>query len=157
MKAFVIADPELPLFLGENEIGRIPFGESIDVLNWDIDETWAYVQYKSIAGYAAKKSLKLETDLSTTPEQSTFDDYLTFSGASGRDLPYIVYQVTLKEKFFGTGSRNLEDLENVINHFYSKGYKLHTMSTATSDGSKGFGGGDRIQATLVFEKVGLFS
>ena len=80
----------------------------------------------------------------------------SFSESSGRDLPYVVYQVTLKEKFWGTGSGNLEDLENIINHFYNKGYRLHTMSTATSDGSKGFGGGDRIQATLVFEKIGLF-
>ena len=78
------------------------------------------------------------------------------SQASGQALPYIVYQVTLKEKFLGTGSKNLTDLEGIINHFYYQGYRLHTMSTATSDASKGFGGGDRIQATLVFEKIGLF-
>lgn len=71
-------------------------------------------------------------------------------------MPYVVYQVSLKEKFFGTGSGNLTELENVINHFYNKGYRLHTMSTATSDASKGFLGGDRIQATLVFEKINLF-
>lgn len=34
-----------------------------------------------------------------------------------------------------------------------KGHRLHTISTA-SGGSKGFGGGDRIQATMVFEKLG---
>ena len=79
----------------------------------------------------------------------------SFSTASGNDLPYVVYQVTLKEKFIGTGSGNLAELEMVLNHFYKQGYRLHTMSTASSD-SKGFGGGDRIQATLVFEKVGLF-
>ena len=28
----------------------------------------------------------------------------SFSTASGRDLPYVVLQVTLKEKFWGTGS-----------------------------------------------------
>ena len=33
-----------------------------------------------------------------------------------------------------------------------KGYRLHTIST-TSSGSKGFLGGDKIQATMVFEKV----
>ena len=38
-----------------------------------------------------------------------------FSTASGNDLPYVVLQVTLKEKFFGTGSGNLTDLEEVIN------------------------------------------
>lgn len=81
---------------------------------------------------------------------------MSFSEASGRELPYVVYQVTLREKFLGTGSGNLEELEEVINHFYRKGYRLHTMSTANG-GSKGGFGGDRIQATLVFEKIGLFS
>jgi len=33
-----------------------------------------------------------------------------------------------------------------------KGYRLHTIST-TSGGSKGLGGGDRIQATMVFERI----
>ena len=75
-----------------------------------------------------------------------------FSAASGNDLPYVVLQVTLKEKFFGTGSGNLTDLENVINAQVAKGYRLHTMSTSNG-GSKGFGGGDRIQATLVFERL----
>ncbi|MGY2701298.1 hypothetical protein [Nocardioides sp. HB32] len=32
------------------------------------------------------------------------------------------------------------------------GYRLHTISTAAS-GSKGLGGGDRIQATMVFERL----
>ena len=48
---------------------------------------------------------------------------------------YLVVQVVLTEKFIGT-----------------KGYRLHTIST-TSSGSKGFLGGDKIQATMVFEKV----
>ena len=77
----------------------------------------------------------------------------SFSTASGNnDLPYVVLQVTLKEKFFGTGSGNLNGLEDVINAQVKKGYRLHTISTANG-GSKGFGGGDRIQATLVFEKI----
>ncbi len=63
-------------------------------------------------------------------------------------------QVTLKEKLFGTGSGNLTDLEDVINEQVSKGYRLYTMSTSNG-GSKGFGGGDRIQATLVFERLDL--
>ncbi|MDD6106634.1 MAG: DUF4177 domain-containing protein [Ruminococcus sp.] len=77
-----------------------------------------------------------------------------FSGASGNDLPYVVMQVTLKEKLFGTGSGNLTDLEDVINAQVAKGYRLHTMSTSNG-GSKGFGGGDRIQATLVFERLDM--
>ena len=65
---------------------------------------------------------------------------------------YVVLQVVLKEKFIGTGSKNLSELENIINVQAAKGYRLHTFSTASS-GSKGLGSGDRIQATMVFEKI----
>lgn len=65
---------------------------------------------------------------------------------------YVVLQVVLKEKFLGTGSGNLSELESVINKQAAKGYTLHTITTASS-GSKGLVGGDRIQATLVFESV----
>ena len=65
---------------------------------------------------------------------------------------YVVLQVTLKEKLFGTASRNLGELENVINAQAAKGYRLHTITTASAM-SSGFGGGDRIQATMVFEKL----
>ena len=65
---------------------------------------------------------------------------------------YVVLQVTLKEKLIGTASKNLSELEDVINKQAYKGYRLHTIST-TSGGSKGLGGGDRIQATMVFERV----
>lgn len=67
-------------------------------------------------------------------------------------MKYVVLQVVLKEKFIGTGSGNLTELEKVINTQAEKGYRLHTIST-TSSGSKGLMGGDRIQATLVFEKL----
>ena len=67
-------------------------------------------------------------------------------------MQYVVLQVTLKEKLLGTGSRNLTQLEGVINNQAAKGYRLHTIST-TSAGSTGLLGGDRIQATLVFEKI----
>ena len=65
---------------------------------------------------------------------------------------YVVLQVTLKEKFWGTASRNLSELENVINEQAAKGYRLHTITTAAAH-SSGLGGGDRIQATMVFEKL----
>ena len=65
---------------------------------------------------------------------------------------YVVLQVTLKEKFLGTASRNLGELESMINNQAAKGYRLHTITTASAH-SSGFGGGDRIQATLVFEKL----
>ena len=67
-------------------------------------------------------------------------------------MQYVVLQVVLKEQFIGHGSRNLSELEKVINEQAAKGYRLHTISTANG-GSKGFLGGDRIQATLVFEKI----
>lgn len=65
---------------------------------------------------------------------------------------YVVIQVVLKEKFLGSGSGNLTELENAINAQAALGYRLHTITSAAS-GTKGFGGGDRIQATLVFERI----
>jgi len=65
-------------------------------------------------------------------------------------MQYEVIQVVLKEKMIGSGSGNLTELEKVINKQASKGYRLHTITTASS-GSGGFLGGDRIQATMVFE------
>lgn len=76
----------------------------------------------------------------------------SYSYASGVSYQYVVLQVTLKEKFLGTGSGNLSELEDVINQQARKGYRLHTISTANG-GSKGLAGGDRIQATMVFEKI----
>ena len=65
---------------------------------------------------------------------------------------YVVLQVTLKEKLIGTASKNLKELEDVINAQAAKGYRLHTITTSNG-GSKGLMGGDRIQATMVFEKI----
>ena len=65
---------------------------------------------------------------------------------------YVVLQVTLKEKLIGTTSKNLGELEAGINEQAAKGYRLHTITTASAH-STGFGGGDRIQATMVFEKL----
>lgn len=81
-----------------------------------------------------------------------YTDKSTFSTASGENLPYVVLQVTLKEKFIGTGSGNLTELESVINEQAKKGYRLHTITTSNG-GSKGMLGGDRIQATMVFERL----
>lgn len=67
---------------------------------------------------------------------------------------YVVLQVVLTEKFLGTGSgtASLTNLQAEINKQAAKGYRLHTISTTTS-GSKGFLGGDKIQATMVFERI----
>lgn len=79
------------------------------------------------------------------------------SGAQSHPVPhgpsYVVLQVILKEKLWGTGSGNLTELEKVINKQAAFGYRLHTITTASS-GSKGVVGGDRIQATMVFERLG---
>lgn len=71
---------------------------------------------------------------------------------AGQGGSYVVLQVILKEKMWGTGSGNLTELEGALNAQAALGYRLHTITTASS-GSKGFGGGDRIQATMVFEKI----
>ncbi len=99
-----------------------------------------------------------EKDVNQQTDEGFFESWKResrFSVASGNDLPYVVIQVTLKEKMFGTGSVNLTDLEEVINSQVEKGYRLHTMATSTSD-SKGIAGGDRIQATLVFERLDIY-
>lgn len=88
-----------------------------------------------------------ERDITNYSDSSTFS---TASGAHG--LQYVVLQVTLKEKFIGTGSGNLTELEKCINDQASKGYRLHTITTSNG-GSKGLMGGDRIQARMVFEKI----
>lgn len=77
---------------------------------------------------------------------------LQANGKSG-DM-YVVLQVVMTEKFIGTGSgvSSLTNLQATINEQAAKGYRLHTIST-TSSGSKGFLGGDKIQATMIFEKV----
>lgn len=78
------------------------------------------------------------------------------AGAQPRSAPagmsYVVLQVVLKEKLWGSGSGNLTELEKAINTQAALGYRLHTITTSAS-GSKGLGGGDRIQATLVFERL----
>ena len=72
------------------------------------------------------------------------------SGEQVSGEPYVVKQVVLTEKLLGTGSGtgDLINLQSEINRQVKKGYRLHTITT-TSSGSKGFLGGDKIQATLV--------
>ena len=91
--------------------------------------------------------IKEEASSTMAATQNTAQQQYTNTGKS-----YVVLQVTLKEKFIGTGSGNLTELENVINRQAAMGYRLHTISTA-SGGSGGLMGGDRIQATLVFERI----
>ena len=66
-------------------------------------------------------------------------------------MEYVVLQVTLKEKFVGGNSKNLLELEKVINNQAKKGYRLHTITTSSA--VRGLGGGYRSQSTLVFEQI----
>lgn len=74
------------------------------------------------------------------------------SHGTGKDYHYVVLQVTLKEKFIGIGSKNLSELEEVINNQAKKEYRLHTISISVGS-SVGLGGGDRIQAAMVFKSI----
>jgi len=78
------------------------------------------------------------------------------SGEQVKGEPYVVKQVVLTEQLLGTGSSDgsLGSLQSVINAQVKKGYRLHTVTT-TSSGSKGFLGGDKIQATLIFERLDM--
>ena len=123
----IASDPEVKQYLAE-----------IIENNEGVAEEMEYQEYKENVGD--------QPDV-----QTPFQDHYTYSTAGGRDLPYVVIQVTLKEKLVGTGSGNLSELQDVLNYYAYKGYRLHTMATSNG-GSKGALGGDRIQATLVFEK-----
>ncbi len=81
-------------------------------------------------------------------------DEKTGKAVGGNDDKYVVLQVVLTEKFLGTGSgtSSLTNLQAAINKQTALGYRLHTITTSSS-GSKGFLGGDKIQATMVFERI----
>lgn len=90
---------------------------------------------------------------------SSFIEHIKAEAASGgqprpaaNGMNYVVLQIILKEKLWGSGSGNLTELESALNAQAALGYRLHTITTASS-GSKGLGGGDRIQATMVFERL----
>lgn len=140
---------------GGEVVAKIPYQAVAEVVEWPEEGEWALLSWLGRQGYAMKSYLKAitkeEARLENTGVEATFEDPFTYSIASGKLLPYVVIQVTLKEKWIGTGSRNLDELEEVINRYAQGGYRLHTMSTATSGNMGGFGG-ERIQATLVFER-----
>lgn len=81
-------------------------------------------------------------------------DEKTGKAVGGNDDKYVILQVVLTEKFLGTGSgtSSLTNLQAAINKQAALGYRLHTITTSSS-GSKGFLGGDKIQATMVFERI----
>lgn len=157
-KVRVTAQPALNMrnVPGGTVIQKLPYGAVADLSDWPEQGEWAGVIWQGKQGYCLKEYLYpiTEEEASQTNVQwdETFESKFSYSTASGsQNLPYVVMQVTLKEKFIGTGSRNLSELEEVINHYAARGYRLHTLSTVTS-GNMGGLGGERIQATLVFEK-----
>lgn len=81
-------------------------------------------------------------------------DEKTGKAVGGNDDKYVILQVVLTEKFLGTGSgtSSLTNLQAAINKQAALGYRLHTITTSSS-GSKGFLVGDKIQATMVFERI----
>lgn len=109
---------------------------------------------KKLTPPSSSSSAPVQAPLTPKPLPPAVENFVnrTLYGATGRSFRYVVLQVVLKEAFLGTGSGNLRELEDVINKQAEKGYRLHTIST-TNGGSKGFMGGDRIQATMVFEKI----
>lgn len=82
-----------------------------------------------------------------------WDDEVGRSNGGSNDK-YVVLQVALTEKLLGTGSgpESLTNLQKAINDQAALGYRLHTITTSSS-GSKGFLGGDKIQATMIFERI----
>lgn len=76
------------------------------------------------------------------------------SGASARigNGGVRVLQGALKEKFWGTGSGNLTELEKQSTNKQRSGIRC-TPYPQPPPGSGGFGRGDRIQATIVFGRM----
>lgn len=60
----------------------------------------------------------------------------------------MVKQITLKEALIGPGSndKTLNELENLLNEMANNGYRCISVDTEA-------GGGDRMQATCVFELI----
>ncbi len=103
-------------------------------------------------GASATPAVSAEPAVAAMPAAAPAASPAPVVSARKRGKSYVVLQTILKEKLWGTGSGNLTELEQAINAQAALGYRLHTISTAVS-GSKGLGGGDRIQATMVFEAI----
>lgn len=75
----------------------------------------------------------------------------SYSVASGNVLNMLFYRLLWK-KFHWNEFRQLNRTWKVINAQASKGYRLHTITTA-SGASGGLLGKNHIQTTIAFEKI----
>ncbi|MBR6399790.1 MAG: DUF4177 domain-containing protein [Firmicutes bacterium] len=69
---------------------------------------------------------------------------------------YVVLQATIAENAItlGGGVTCLSSLQRIINEQASRGYRLHTISTASVEAkSLGAGVASQMQATMIFEKI----
>lgn len=64
-------------------------------------------------------------------------------------MEYVVLQLRVATKSSGETSKNLPELQKLINDQAAKGYRLHTFETWSM---MGYGGGDDVMATVVFER-----
>jgi hypothetical protein len=64
-------------------------------------------------------------------------------------MEYVVLQMRVETKTSGETSKNLPELQKMINDQASKGYRLHTFETWSM---MGYGGGNEVMATAVFER-----
>lgn len=79
---------------------------------------------------------------------ANYGDSSTYSTASGKDgLQYVVLQVTLKEKFLGTGSGNLSALEEVLNE-QAANYEKEVLRLVNVERSK-----ENLQALNLHSKL----
>jgi len=122
-----------------------------DAENWDNERFWDGTQWTDSVRVKPSPSDAVEAPRSEVGLPVT-DAVAAQPRPIAQRASYVALQVILKEKLWGTGSGNLTELERAINTQAALGYRLHTITTASS-GSKGLGGGDRIQATMIFERL----
>lgn len=65
---------------------------------------------------------------------------------------YVVLQSVLNAKLVGGSLKSIPELERTINSQASKGYRLHTLTTASANGS-GVTRDGKVQVIMVFEKM----
>lgn len=65
---------------------------------------------------------------------------------------YVVLQAVLNAKFIGGSLKSVPELEKVINAQAAKGYRLHTLTTVSANGT-GLVREGKVQVVMVFERI----